>query len=105
MHEEAHALVARMPRSDTVGPRLTIWQPDRMVVIVGGVGKVAAALATQFACDVFKPRCVVSMGIAGALDKKTRAGQVVVATSAVQHDMDGRPLTRSKGIIPALGIG
>jgi adenosylhomocysteine nucleosidase len=105
MQEEAHALVARMPRSDTVGPRLTIWQPDRMVVIVAGVGKVAAALATQFACDVFKPRCVVSIGIAGALDKKTRAGQVVVATSAVQHDMDGRPLTRSKGIIPALGIG
>ena len=44
MEQEAHVLVARMPRSDTVGPRLTIWESNRLVVIVGGVGKVAGAL-------------------------------------------------------------
>ena len=105
MEQEAHVLVGRMPRSDTVGPRLTIWESNRLVVIVGGVGKVAGALATQFACDVFKPRCVLTVGLAGALDTKTKPGQVVVAASAVQHDLDGRPLTEARGIIPTLGIG
>ena len=105
MEQEAHVLVGRMPRSDTVGPRLTIWESNRLVVIVGGVGKVAGALATQFACDVFKPRCVLTIGLAGALDTKTKPGQVVVAASAVQHDLDGRPLTEGRGIIPTLGIG
>jgi adenosylhomocysteine nucleosidase len=105
LEEEAHALVRHLPRSETIGPRLSIWEGDRIVVVVGGVGKVAAALATQFTCDVFKPRSVISIGLAGALATKAKPGQVVVATRAMQHDLDGRPLTKAKGIIPALGIG
>jgi adenosylhomocysteine nucleosidase len=105
LEEEAHAMVRHLPRSETIGPRLSIWEGDQVVVVVGGVGKVAAALATQFACDVFKPRCVISIGLAGGLDKSAKPGQVVVATRALQHDLDGRPLTPARGIIPALGIG
>jgi adenosylhomocysteine nucleosidase len=104
LEEEAHALVRRMPRSETVGPRLSIWEGDGMVVIVGGVGKVAAAIAAQYACNVFKPRCLIAIGLAGALDSRTRRGRVVVASGAVQHDMDARPLTDTRGLIPSLGI-
>ncbi len=105
LEEEAHATVSHLPRSETIGPRLSIWEGDQLVVVVGGVGKVAASLATQFVCDVFKPRCVISIGLAGALDKKAKPGQVVVATRALQHDLDARPLTQARGMIPALGIG
>lgn len=104
LEEEAHALVQRMPRSETVGPRLGIWEGDGLVVVVGGVGKVAAAMAAQFACDVFKPRCVVAIGIAGALEDGARPGQVIVAEGAAQHDFDGRPLTPARGIIPGLDV-
>src|SRR5215472_2829419 len=104
LEQEVGALVNRMPRSDTVGPQLVIWEADGMVVIVGGVGKVASALATQFACDVFKPRVVLTVGLAGALEKKTKPGQVIVVSGAVQHDVDGRPLTDARGVIPGLGF-
>ena len=104
LDEEAHALVARMPRSETVGPRLAIWEGAGLVVLVGGVGKVAAAMAAQFACDVFKPRCIVAIGIAGALEEDARPGQVIVAGGAAQHDFDGRPLTPARGIIPGLEV-
>ncbi len=104
LEEEAHALVRRMPRAETVGPRISTWEGDGLVVLVAGVGKVAAAIAAQHACDVFKPRCMVAIGLAGALDDDTRPGQVVVASGAVQHDIDGRPLTEAKGIVPSLGM-
>lgn len=104
LEQEAHALVRRMPRSETVGPRLSIWESGGLVVLVGGVGKVAAAMAAQHAIDVFKPRCLVAIGIAGAVEDGVRPGQVVVASHAVQHDMDGRPLTDAKGVIPGLGL-
>ena len=104
LEEEAHELVRRMPRSENVGPRLAIWEGDGLVVIVGGVGKVAASMATQYACDVFKPRAAVAIGLAGALEDGVRPGQLVVASGAVQHDLDGRPLTEAKGVIPGLGI-
>jgi len=104
LEQEAHALVHRMPRSESVGPRLSIWEGGGLVVVVAGVGKVAGALAAQYACDVFKPRCVISIGIAGAVEDGARPGQVIVASGAVQHDMDGRPLTDAKGVIPGLGL-
>src|SRR5207237_8560672 len=75
-----------------------------LVVRVAGVGKVAAAMAAQYACDVFKPRCVIAIGLAGGVEDDARPGQVIVATGAVQHDMDGRPLTAAKGVIPGLGL-
>lgn len=104
LEQEAHALVHRMPRSESVGPRLSIWEGGGLVVMVAGVGKVAAAMAAQYASDVFKPRCVIAIGIAGGVEDGTPPGQVIVATGAVQHDMDGRPLTEAKGIIPGLGL-
>ncbi len=75
-----------------------------MVVAVGGVGKVAAAMAAQFACDVFKPRCLVSIGLAGALRNDAARGQVIVASGAVQHDYDARPLAPAKGVMPTLNM-
>jgi adenosylhomocysteine nucleosidase len=104
LEQEAHELVRRMPRSENVGPRLSIWADDRLVVVVAGVGKVAAALAAQHACDVFKPRCLIAIGLAGGVEDDVRPGQVVVAKGAAQHDMDGRPLTDAKGVIPGLGL-
>ena len=104
LDEEAHELVRRMPRSENVGPRLSIWEGDGLVVMVAGVGKVAAAMATQYGCDVYKPRAAVAIGLAGSLEDGVRPGQVIVATGAVQHDMDGRPLTDAKGVIPGLGV-
>jgi len=104
LEEEAHALVRRMPRSESVGPRISAWEGDGLVVMVAGVGKVAAAIAAQYACDVYKPRCLVSIGLAGALDNSSRRGRVVIASGAIQHDIDVRPLTDTRGVIPGLGI-
>ena len=102
--QEAHALVHRMPRAESVGPRLQIWEGDGMVVIVGGVGKVAAAMAAQYSCDTFKPRSMIAIGLAGGVESHVRPGRVIVATGAVQHDMDGRPITESRGVVPGLGL-
>jgi adenosylhomocysteine nucleosidase len=104
LEEEARELVRRMPRSENVGPRLAIWEGDGLVVLVAGVGKVAAAMATQYACDVFKPRAAVAIGLAGALEDGARPGQVVVAAGAVQHDLDARPLTNERSVVPGLGL-
>src|ERR1700716_504450 len=104
LEEEAHALVRRMPRAESVGPRLLIWEGGGLVVMVAGVGKVAAARAAQYACNVFKPRCLIAIGLAGGVEDGARPGQVVVASAAVQHDIDGGPLTQTKRGIPGPGL-
>lgn len=104
LEQEAHALVGRLPRSGTIGPRVSVWEGDGMVIAVGGVGKVSAALATQFLHDAFKPRCIVAFGLAGEIKTEHSRGHVVVASSATQYDLDARPLTEARGIIPSLGV-
>lgn len=108
LEEEAGALVRHLALSTIPSPRISIWEGViegvAVVLAVTGVGKVAAALAVQFVCDAFHPRCAVAFGLAGAAHGDGRTGQLVVATAALQHDVDARPLTDAKGTIPSLGI-
>jgi adenosylhomocysteine nucleosidase len=52
---------------------------------------------------VFKPRCLLVVGLAGATASGAHAGRLIIATGAVQHDVDARPLTAARGIVPGLG--
>ena len=107
LEEEARALFVRLARSAVSSPHLSIWQGvvegTPAVLVVTGVGKVAAALAGQFACGALNPRCLISFGLAGAAGNSRPPGQLIVATGALQHDFDARPLTAARGTIPSLG--
>ena len=74
-----------------------------MVLVIAGVGKVSAALAAQFTCDTFDPGSFLVVGLAGATDSDGQRGQLIVASGALQHDMDARPFTDARGVIPSLG--
>jgi len=105
---EARALVRHLSRVTIPSPHLSVWEgvidDTRVVLVITGVGKVASALAAQFACDVFDPQCLVAVGLAGATDGDGQTGQLIVASGAVQHDVDARPLTKARGTIPSLGM-
>jgi adenosylhomocysteine nucleosidase len=74
------------------------------VLLLTGVGKVAAAMAAQFACDVHRPRALVSIGLAGAAGDEGVRGRLIVASGAVQYDVDARPLTDARGVVAGLGL-
>jgi adenosylhomocysteine nucleosidase len=105
---EAKALIRHLTPSAVPSPQLSIWEGwvdgQPVVLVVTGVGKVAAALATQFICDAFKPRSVITVGIAGATESDSSRGRLIIASGALQHDMDARPFTAARGTIPSLGL-
>jgi adenosylhomocysteine nucleosidase len=104
---EAQALIRQLARSTISSPRLSVWEGSvegtRVVLVITGVGKVSAAAAAQFTCDVFHPASLLVVGLAGATDSDVHRGQLVVASGALQHDVDARPFTDAKGVIPSLG--
>ena len=59
-----------------------------VVIVQGGVGKVNAACCTQTLIDTFPVSCVINTGIAGGLFPDINIGDVVLATDAVEHDME-----------------
>lgn len=74
------------------------------VLAVCGCGKVNAALCTQQMILTWHPAWVLNIGVAGAADPALRIGDIVVASAAVQHDMDTTPMGDPIGYVSKIGL-
>jgi adenosylhomocysteine nucleosidase len=72
----------------------------QVVVCKSGVGKVYAAMTTQWLIQQFQPTAVLFTGVAGALNPSYEVGDMVLATDCVQYDMDAIGLGFPVGNIP-----
>lgn len=70
-----------------------------VVFCKSGVGKVNAAVTTQLLFN-FKVESVWFTGVAGALHPRLDVGDIVISSTAVQHDIDATALGYAKGVIP-----
>ena len=75
-----------------------------VVAAVSGMGKVFAAICAEVMILHFGVDHVVNIGVAGALVNDLKVFDVVVAESAVQHDMDASPIGFPEGSIPEINI-
>lgn len=60
----------------------------KCVVAQCGIGKVNAAVCAQTMVLRYKPDAVINCGVAGALRRGLKTGDIVVARDVVQYDMD-----------------
>ena len=97
MHAELRALLPLLPDARTV--RLAgrdfhhghiADQP--VVMVLSGIGKVAAATTATLLLTEFGAESIVFTGVAGGLGDGVEVGDVVVARQLLQHDMDASPL-------------
>jgi adenosylhomocysteine nucleosidase len=68
-----------------------LWKIDA-VCVLSRIGKVAAAMTAATLVEKFGVTHIIFTGVAGAAEKSVRVGDIVVAESLVQHDMDASPL-------------
>ncbi len=105
---EAEMLAAQLKPAVMSSPGLRLWEGELegepVVLMLTGVGKVAAALATQFVCDLFAPRSILNIGLAGGIESGGSPGKVIIASGALQHDYDARPIAATRGVMPGLDI-
>ena len=93
MEAEVHALCAQLSNVDPAYSS-NIQVIDgylanrRVVVAIAGVGKVAAALASQYLYDRYNPRALLVAGPAGRVAPTATPGTPVIASAAMQHDYD-----------------
>ena len=79
---------------------VTCYENHELRLVLCGVGKVNAALHTQYIIDTFAPDYIINVGVAGSLSPKLNFGDIVVASDLIQYDMDITPLGLELGQIP-----
>lgn len=78
-----------------------LWNRD-VVIVRSGIGKVNASVCAQILVDDFNVDNIINIGIAGGTAENVMPGDVVIADSLVQHDMDATFFGDKLGQIPRL---
>lgn len=97
MQAELQALLAHMPDASAVHRagrefRVGHLEGAEVVVVLSGIGKVAAATTASVLLAAFDIDRIVFTGTAGGLAPGVEVGDIVVADALLQHDMDASPL-------------
>jgi adenosylhomocysteine nucleosidase len=108
MHDELSHLLALMPdeHKQTRAGR-DFWlghlHGHDVVLVLSGIGKVAAATTATLLIEHFQVSKIVFTGVAGGLGENVKVGDLVVADSFLQHDLDVSPLF-PKYQVPSYGV-
>jgi adenosylhomocysteine nucleosidase len=108
MHDELSKLLALMPdEHKQIRAGREFWlghlHGQDVVVVLSGIGKVAAATTAALLIEHFQACQIVFTGVAGGLGKDVKVGDLVVADSFLQHDLDVSPLF-PRYEIPGYGV-
>lgn len=69
-----------------------------------GPGKVNAAVCTQTMILMYSTSIIINTGVAGGIGDNVKIGDIVVASSVVQHDMDTSSIGDPKGFISGINM-
>ncbi len=88
------ASLEQAQRSQHAGRTFTsgVLHGQPVVLALSGIGKVAGATTATALLERFGAKRIVFTGVAGGVGDGVNVGDVVVADSYVQHDMDASPL-------------
>lgn len=75
-----------------------------IVVAKCSPGKVNAAICSQIMIYKFTPSVIINTGVAGGLDPSLNVGDMVIATSLSQHDVDTSAIGDEIGYISGIGM-
>ena len=75
-----------------------------VVVAQAGVGKVNAAVTTEAMILKYEPSAIINIGVAGGLSPALKVGDIAVADSVVEHDMDTSVLGDPVGFITGIDM-
>ena len=97
MHQELHTLLPELNGARTIHLAGRAFHTGTIrgrpvVLVLSGIGKVAAATTAALLIQAFDAKALVFTGVAGGLAEGVQVGDVVLATELLQHDMDASPL-------------
>lgn len=109
MDREIADLLKKMDHAEEASVGFTrYWSGElkgvRVCLARCGIGKVHAAVCALGMILRYQPEALLNIGVAGALRDEMQVGDMAVAGSAVQHDIDTTPIGDPLGLISGPNI-
>ena len=79
---------------------LATFKNLNLVLAYSKIGKVNAATTATILIEKFKAKKILFSGVAGAIDKDLKIGDLIIATKTCQHDVDLTVFGYEPGFIP-----
>lgn len=79
-----------------------ILEGQDVVIAQCGIGKVYAALCAQTMILCYRPSAIINTGVAGTLTAELGVGDVAIATTLCQHDMDTSAIGDPVGLVSGI---
>lgn len=76
------------------------FKNHELILAYSKIGKVNSALTATILCQKFGAEILLFSGVAGALEKNLKIGDLFFATSVVQHDLDISIFGHPFGFVP-----
>lgn len=107
MEPEVEGLIAEMKEKnvETVsGITVNLGKIGERYVAVAkcGIGKVFAALCAEALIIKYSPSLIINTGVGGALAKDLKTGDIVIANTLCQHDMDTSAIGDPVGLVSGI---
>jgi adenosylhomocysteine/aminodeoxyfutalosine nucleosidase len=105
MAEEIEPLLAKVERIKRVKYAKNIYYEARykgkdVVIAYSKIGKVFASLTATILIEQFKCNRVLFSGVAGAINSEFQIGDLIIASSLCQHDLDITAFGHPHGYVP-----
>ena len=107
MEPEIEGLVASLSNKETetvtgITFYKGILEGKRVVIAKCGIGKVFAAVCAQTMILKYSPALLVNTGVGGALASDLKTGDIIIAESLCQHDMDTSAIGDPVGLVSGI---
>ncbi len=83
---EALPFIEKIPLKQVQSKPFEVFEGDQLDLVISGVGKVKAAMATAYACMTRSVGTLVNLGAAGAAKPGFKAGEWYRVSKATEHD-------------------
>jgi len=83
---EAKPFVTGMGLESVSKKPFLVFEKKQYLLVICGIGKANAAMATAYCCTKFRPDTVYNFGAAGALGKSKRRGDIYQINKIIEHD-------------------
>ncbi len=92
---EAKPFVQGMTLNKSEHNPFPVFKNDKIHLIISGIGKANAAMATAYCCRQYKPSCICNLGSAGASGLSHPLGDIFHINRIFEYD---RPKLTSEGL-------